>query len=272
MTNIKEIMATHPNTSITLEVAPFSDALCKITASITIDERMSKLDILSAQTPEAVDAGNQRAISQLLSILGITTQQGNTTVPGASVSDAESSEPPKATKRRSKKDDVKVEHNVVDAPTEDAPTEVGPTEDIPAESDSVQDIPAAEDEVQPSSEEPNEPEPAAIETSISGEEPEPKGDAPIVGEAPAEEPVVASESDEELEAKREHAKTVLVEFLPGVKPSPRMASFVGSTVWEMLKQKRSFGPVLLKKAKDGEHFLTPKAEDALRIIVDMLNE
>lgn len=263
MTNIKEIMATHPNTSITLEVAPFSDALCKITASITIDERMSKLDILSAQTPEAVDAGNQRAISQLLSILGI---------PGASVSDAESSEPPKATKRRSKKDDVKVEHNVVEVPTEDSPSEAGPTEDIPAESDSVQDIPAAEDEVQPSSEEPNEPEPAAIETSISGEEPEPKGDAPIVGEAPAEEPVVASESDEELEAKREHAKTVLVEFLPGVKPSPRMASFVGSTVWEMLKQKRSFGPVLLKKAKDGEHFLTPKAEDALRIIVDMLKE
>lgn len=255
MTNIKEIMATHPNTSITLEVAPFSDALCKITASITIDERMSKLDILSAQTPEAVDAGNQRAISQLLSILGITTQQGKITVPGASVSDAESSEPTKATKRRSKKDDVKVEHNVVDVPTEDAPTEAGPTEDIPAESDSVQDIPAAEDEVQPSS-----------------EEPEPKGDAPIVGEAPAEEPVVASESDEELEAKREHAKTVLVEFLPGVKPSPRMASFVGSTVWEMLKQKRSFGPVLLKKAKDGEHFLTPKAEDALRIIVDMLKE
>lgn len=272
MTNIKEIMATHPNTSITLEVAPFSDALCKITASITIDERMSKLDILSAQTPEAVDAGNQRAISQLLSILGITTQQGNITVPGASVSDAESSEPPKATKRRSKKDDVKVEHNVVDVPTEDAPTEAGPTEDIPAESDSVQDIPAAEDEVQPSSGELNEPEPAAIETSISGEEPEPKGDAPIVGEAPAEEPEVAPESDEKLEAKREHAKTVLVEFLHGVKPSPRMASFVGSTVWEMLKQKRSFGPVLLKKAKDGEHFLTPEAEDALRIIVDMLKE
>ena len=50
MTNIKEIMATHPNTSITLEVAPFSDALCKITASITIDERMSKLDIPACST------------------------------------------------------------------------------------------------------------------------------------------------------------------------------------------------------------------------------
>ena len=55
MTNIKEIMATHPNTSITLEVAPFSDALCKITASITIDERMSKLDILQSLKKRSSD-------------------------------------------------------------------------------------------------------------------------------------------------------------------------------------------------------------------------
>ena len=40
----------------------------------------------------------------------------------------------------------------------------------------------------------------------------------------------------------------------------------------MVKEKRSFGPLILSRAKDGAHILTPDAEEALRIIVDMLKE
>lgn len=264
MKNIKEIMATHPNTSITLEVSPFSDALCKITASVVIDERVSKLDILSAQTPEAVDDGNQRAISQLLAILGFGEP-----VPETPASAPEDEEPVRPVKRRGRKGHVKAEAEQTEPHAETVPTEPEPAESTvePEEphdaSTPVSDESSFEGEA--------ESEPVAIENPPEAEQAQ-QEETSVDVKASEEATAPVPESSEELEAKREQAKSVLVEILPGAEVSARMKSFVGKTVWEMVREKRSFGPLLLAKAKKGDHILSPEAEEALNIIVDMLKE
>lgn len=281
----------YPNASISLEVAPFCDGLCKITASIEEDGRVSKLDILSELTPAAVDAGNQRAVAQLLALLGAgvetsaipETEPSEVSTTEANPSEASTVEAkPKLVKHRTKKSQPKeepVEETQAPQPepvpveetAETAPAvEVeSPEETIPApsEQDTVEETAA----VEPAAESVAEPAEDAIShaETVASEEDD-SADAGEPGETVPEE--VAEEPEEDIETKREWAKTVLVEIEKGARVSGGMKSFVGKPVWDMVREKRSFGPLILSRAKAGAHILTPDAEEALRIIVDMLKE
>lgn len=271
----------YPNASISLEVAPFCDGLCKITASIEEDGRVSKLDILSELTPAAVDAGNQRAVSQLLALLGAGAE--TSAIPETESSEASTTEDkPKLVKRRTKKslskeesveraqavlpESVPVEETAETAPAVEVES---PEETIPApsEQDTVEETatvePAAESVTEPAEDAISHTETVASEEDDSADAGEPEETVP-------EE--VAEEPEEDIETKREWAKTVLVEIEKGARVSGGMKAFVGKPVWDMVKEKRSFGPLILSRAKAGAHILTPDAEEALRIIVDMLKE
>lgn len=260
----------YPNASISLEVAPFCDGLCKITASIEDDGKVSKLDILSELTPAAVDAGNQRAVSQLLALLG--TDVETPVAPEDKPAETSAAEDkPKLVKHRAKKSQPKEE------PVEEA------AETVPAvEAESFKETAPAPNE-QVTAEET-----AAVEPDAAATEPAEESVAESAEDASTPDETVASKEDdgvdagepeeaaeepeEDIEAKREWAKTVLVEIGEGARISAGMKSFVGKPVWDMVKEKRSFGPLILSRAKDGAHILTPDAEEALRIIVDMLKE
>ena len=257
----------YPNASISLEVAPFCDGLCKITASIEDDGKVSKLDILSELTPAAVDAGNQRAVSQLLALLGNEVETSATTEDKPAEASA-TEDKPKLVKHRAKKSQPKEE------PVEGA-AEAGPAVEVESHEETApapneQDV-AEETAAEPAEEsaaEHTEDASSPVETIASKED---DGvDASEPEETVPEE--AAEESKEDIEAKREWAKTVLVEIAEGARISAGMKSFVGKPVWDMVKEKRSFGPLILSRAKDGAHILTPDAEEALRIIVDMLKE
>lgn len=257
----------YPNASISLEVAPFCDGLCKITASIEDDGKVSKLDILSELTPAAVDAGNQRAVSQLLALLGNEVETSATTEDKPAEASA-TEDKPKLVKHRAKKSQPKEE------PVEGA-AEAGPAVEVESHEETAP-APSEQDVAEPTAAEPAEESAAEhtedasspVETIASKED---DGvDASEPEETVPEE--AAEESKEDIEAKREWAKTVLVEIAEGARISAGMKSFVGKPVWDMVKEKRSFGPLILSRAKDGAHILTPDAEEALRIIVDMLKE
>lgn len=263
----------YPNASISLEVAPFCDGLCKITASIEDDGKVSKLDILSELTPAAVDAGNQRAVAQLLALLGNEAETSTTTEDKPAEASA-TEDKPKLVKHRAKKSQPKEE------PVEGA-AEAGPAVEVesheetapaPSEQDVTEETatvePAAAEPAEESAAEHTEDASSPVETIASKED---DGvDASEPEETVPEE--AAEESKEDIEAKREWAKTILVEIAEGARISAGMKSFVGKPVWDMVKEKRSFGPLILSRAKDGAHILTPDAEEALRIIVDMLKE
>ena len=273
----------YPNASVSLEVAPFCDGLCKITASIEDDGKVSKLDILSELTPAAVDAGNQRAVAQLLALLGNEAETSTTTEDKPAEASATEDKPaeasatedkPKLVKHRAKKSQPKEE------PVEGA-AEAGPAVEVesheetapaPSEQDVTEETAtvelAAAEPAEESAAEHTEDANSPVETIASKED---DGvDASEPEETVPEE--AAEESKEDIEAKREWAKTILVEIAEGARISAGMKSFVGKPVWDMVKEKRSFGPLILSRAKDGAHILTPDAEEALRIIVDMLKE
>ena len=267
----------YPNASISLEVAPFCDGLCKITASIEDDGKVSKLDILSELTPAAVDAGNQRAVSQLLTLLGGDAETPAT--PETKPTEVSATEnKPKVAKPRAKKSQPKEE------PVEDAAetipaveaesseeTAPAPSEQVAAEETAAVEPTAAEpaeESVAESAEDASTPDETVAskeDDGVDAGEPEEAAEETVPEEA-------AEEPEEDIEAKREWAKTVLVEIGEGARISAGMKSFVGKPVWDMVKEKRSFGPLILSRAKDGAHILTPAAEEALRIIVDMLKE
>lgn len=261
----------YPNASISLEVAPFCDGLCKITASIEDDGKVSKLDILSELTPAAVDAGNQRAVSQLLALLG--TDVETPVAPEDKPAETSAAEDkPKLVKHRAKKSQPKeepVEEAAETVPAVEAEsfkeTAPAPSEQVAAEETAAE---PAEESVAESAEDASTPDETVAskeDDGVGAGEPEEAAEETVPEEA-------AEEPEEDIEAKREWAKTVLVEIGEGARISAGMKSFVGKPVWDMVKEKRSFGPLILSRAKDGAHILTPAAEEALRIIVDMLKE
>lgn len=269
----------YPNASISLEVAPFCDGLCKITASIEDDGKVSKLDILSELTPAAVDAGNQRAVSQLLALLG--TDVETPVAPEDKPAETSAAEDkPKLVKHRAKKSQPKeepVEEAAETVPAVEAEsfkeTAPAPDEQVAAEETAAVEPDAAatepaEESVAESAEDASTPDETVAskeDDGVDAGEPEEAAEETVPEEA-------AEEPEEDIEAKREWAKTVLVEIGEGARISAGMKSFVGKPVWDMVKEKRSFGPLILSRAKDGAHILTPDAEEALRIIVDMLKE
>lgn len=264
----------YPNASISLEVAPFCDGLCKITASIEDDGKVSKLDILSELTPTAVDAGNQRAVSQLLALLGADAETPATPETKPTEVSATENKPkvakPRAKKSQPKEEPVEEAAETVPAVEAESSTETAPApvEQVAAEETAAVEPDAATEPAEESVAESAEDASTPDETVASKEDD--CVDASEPEEAVPEE--AAEEPEEDIEAKREWAKTVLVEIAEGARISAGMKSFVGKPVWDMVKEKRSFGPLILSRAKDGAHILTPDAEEALRIIVDMLKE
>lgn len=268
----------YPNASISLEVAPFCDGLCKITASIEDDGKVSKLDILSELTPAAVDAGNQRAVSQLLALLEADAETPATPETKPTEVSATENKPkvakPRAKKSQPKEEPVEEVAETISAVGAESSEETAP---VPSEQDAAEEATAvepdaatepAEEPVAESVEDASTPDEAVAskeDDSVDAVEPEDAAEETVPEEA-------VEETEEDIESKREWAKTVLVKVEEGARISAGMKSFVGKPVWDMVKEKRSFGPLLLSRAKDGAHILTPDAEEALRIIVDMLKE
>lgn len=262
----------YPNASISLEVAPFCDGLCKITASIEDDGKVSKLDILSELTPAAVDAGNQRAVSQLLALLEADAETPATPETKPTEVSATENKPkvakPRAKKSQPKEEPVEEAAETIPAVGAESSEETAP---VPSEQDAVEPDAATEPAEEPVAESvedastPNEAVASKEDDSVDAVEPEDAAEETVPEEA-------VEETEEDIESKREWAKTVLVKVEEGARISAGMKSFVGKPVWDMVKEKRSFGPLLLSRAKDGAHILTPDAEEALRIIVDMLKE